>query len=548
MEPRFALQLPAGWLLVGLVALLMVQGGTAAAEEGASHISLYYYGDIGCAHCDTFESVRVPQIEAEFDVVLDVTAFDIMRGENRSVLRQELTRYGQQYRIFPVLLVGNNAYQGNAAIEMHLPLELEHLLQTGSFRPRLPAEQATAVAAPPSTAPPATPAPSRRPALLYFWAEGCPACGRAEPFLDQLQHSFPELLIERYEVSRERANLQRFRETAELWGTEARAVPAFFLPGRYWIGYSETIASEISAAVQVGLAADWSELDSPHPSISREYVNLPLFGRIALADAPAFVVTGAIAAVDGFNPCSLWVLTFLIGLIVRTGSRRRTLAVGAVFLLVTASVYGLFIVGLFSAFAAAGGVLAVRIVVAVLAISMGMIHVKDFFAFKTGLSLTIPQRFHPAISRWGRSVFSSSGSPLALVAATVLFALGISIVELPCTAGFPLIWSQYVASLGAGGVSFAMLLTLYLLVYLAAEIIVVVVSVVCMQRLSFGETQARVLKLFGGTIMVALGATYLVIPHATRTMNGIGWMFGLALLVTLMILLVSRLRPAALEG
>lgn len=490
-------------------------------------IAVRYYGDVSCAHCDTFVSSQVPDLESSYPVEIDVTALDIMRLQNRRECEQRLAEHGQDYRIFPVLFIGNNAYQGNSAIETHLPREIEHLLRTGEPRPRLAAEQTTAGS---PVAGGARHGEDAGPALRYFWAEGCPACIRAAPFLDLLEQRFPELRIERYEVSGSRENRELYRSVAEQWGSASGSVPAFFLPGRYWIGFSETNAREIASAVRHGLAAGWEAGDETGPDPAREYVDLPLFGRLSLADAPAFAVTGAIAAVDGFNPCSLWVLTFLVGLIVRTGSRRRTLAVGLVFLIVTASVYGLFILGLVTFFAAAGGIVAVRIVVAALAVTMGVINMKDYFAFKVGLSLTIPERFQPMIARMGRSVFDSSSAPVALVAATALFALGISVVELPCTAGFPVIWSQYVASLRTGTATFVALFSLYLLVYLAAEILVVVLSVVFMQRLSFSERHARLLKLVGGAIMVSIGVAYLGFPEATRTIDGVAWIFGAAIL------------------
>ncbi|TVR85752.1 MAG: hypothetical protein EA428_15340 [Spirochaetaceae bacterium] len=128
-----------------------------------------------------------------------------------------------------------------------------------------------------------------------------------------------------------------------------------------------------------------------------------------------------------------------------------------------------------------------------------------------------------------------------MLGATAVFALGISVVELPCTAGFPVIWSQYVAGLGIAGGTFAALFTLYLSIYLLLEIIVVVAAVVLMQRLSFGEAQARVIKLIGGAVMVALGVAYFGFPEATQTFVGVGMIFALAIGLSVVALIASRL-------
>ncbi|TVR33805.1 MAG: thioredoxin [Spirochaetaceae bacterium] len=523
--------------------MISLLGLTLQVAAEAPQVAIRYYADINCLKCDAFAAL-LPGYQEHYNADFGVVGVDIMNSENRRELEQRLRQYGQDYRTFPVVFVGNNAYQGISAIEQHFPRELEHVLETGTYRPQLAPEQTLASAPrPPQDQPPSAAyadGAGHTPMLQYFWMEGCPACARAAVFLDELEQRFPALEIDRLEVSQNRDNFARYRETARGRDIDAGAVPAFFLPGRHWIGFNQNIAVEIAEAVQTGLAGGWID---PHPAgsgFAQQQIELPLFGSISLANTPAFAVTAAIAAVDGFNPCSLWVLTFLIGLIIRTGSRRRTMAVGLAFLTVTATVYGLFILGLFTVFAAAGGLLSVRIIVAVLAVAMGLVNMKDYFAYKVGFSLTIPQRLQPAIARMGRGVFDRSGNPLAMLAMTMLFALGISVIELPCTAGFPIIWSQYVAASGISGGTFAALLALYLLVYLSIEIAVVVVSVVFMQRLAFGESHARVLKLSAGSIMVALGIAYLGIPQLTRTMSGVAWIFGSALVLSALIMITSH--------
>ncbi|TVR03743.1 MAG: thioredoxin [Spirochaetaceae bacterium] len=541
--------------------LLLLFAGTAlhlAAEPPAPQpitIPLRYFGDISCDHCDTFESAVVPDLEERFAIDLDVEAADIMRADVRRALADELAEMGYRFTIFPVLIIGNNVYQGHSAIERNLAPEIAAVVETGEFRGRI-AEEGTSRAG--ATDAQATDAPdvagasttpfSDELVLHYFWAIGCPVCDRAVPVLDELQTRFPELTIRRYELSENREYLPVFRSMAAERGVAASGVPAFFIGDTAWIGLRPDTPQQLAEAVERGRAGLTGSGSEGGGAAHTASIELPLFGTITLANAPAVAVTGAIALVDGFNPCSLWVLTFLIGLMVRTGSRRRTLAVGAVFLVVTAAVYGLFILGLFQVFAAATGILAVRIVVAVMAVSMGLINMKDYFAFKVGFSLTIPERFQTLIARHGRTVFEKSGSPLLLVGATALFALGISVVELPCTAGFPVIWSQYMAATGLTGSSFWALFTLYLAIYLADELIIVVGAVILMKRVQIREAHGRVLKLIGGSVMVALGLAYLFAPEVTQSMTGVALVFASAIGMAALILLASRLHTALSEA
>jgi len=537
--------------------------GLAHGDSSPDSIEIRYYGDISCAHCDTFVSAEAPMLENEYDVALKIEAFDILRAERMNEARALLSEYGREYRIFPVLFVGDNAYQGNSEITEQLPRELEYFAEHGEFRASLAVGDAAGAAAGDSAGVRASPSEAAHdltpeaPVLLYFWAEGCPACARAAPELDRLEARLPELDIQRYEISSDREALARFRELSRERGIAAAGVPSFFLDEYSWVGIGAGTIPEIEQIARELLRerdmAGQADRDGGSGSAGRRSVpgglagsiELPVFGSISVETLPAFVVTAAIAAVDGFNPCSLWVLTFLIGLIVRTGSRRRTLAVGLVFLLITATVYGLFILGVFSVLAAAAELVFIRLVIAALAVGMGLINMKDYFAFKWGFSLTIPERFQPLIAQRGRAIFEQRGAVLPMLAATAVFALGISVVELPCTAGFPVIWSQYVAGLGIGGGTFAALFSLYLFIYLLLEMIVVVAAVVLMQRLSFGESHARVIKLIGGAVMVSLGVAYFGFPEATQSFSGVGMIFALAIGLSLVSLIAARLISLA---
>src|SRR5690606_26919507 len=75
------------------------------------------------------------------------------------------------------------------------------------------------------------------------------------------------------------------------------------------------------------------------------YLDLPLIGRVDLDLQSIAIGTALIAFVDGFNPCSMWVLSMLLALTLHTGSRRKVLLIGLVFLTVTAVIYALFIAG-----------------------------------------------------------------------------------------------------------------------------------------------------------------------------------------------------------
>jgi hypothetical protein len=375
-------------------------------------------------------------------------------------------------------------------------------------------------------------------ALDYYWGAGCPLCERHEVVLAELTARYPALEVRRHEVVRDAANRQRLRELLDAHGVALAGIPVTVLGEQLWVGHSERIVEEIRAAV-AGSFTPRPDADAPEPT--RPSVAIPLLGDVDVGARSLLGATLLIAFADGFNPCSLWVLTVLLAMIVRTGSRRRVAAVGLVFLTVTATVYGMFILGVFTALAYLEQLPWIYWAVATLAFVFGAVNIKDYFAYKWGISFTIPERFKPTIKRQTGKLRSTRRSLAGTLALTALMALGVSLVELPCTAGFPVVWSALLSTHAVAGAEFGALLAAYLLVYLSVEIVILTAVIVTLRLGRFEEREGRVLKLVGGAIMLALAGVLVVDPSIMASLGGSFATVGGAVLVALLVMVVERL-------
>jgi len=250
-------------------------------------------------------------------------------------------------------------------------------------------------------------------------------------------------------------------------------------------------------------------------------LRLPFFGEIDSGGRSLALITVAIAAVDGVNPCSLWVLSILLALTLRTGSRRTIAVIGLVFIFVTALMYALFIAGLFSIFAVVSFAPWVRAVVAVIAILFAAVNIKDFFWFKSG-------------------VLGAADSLPGLVAATAVLAAGVSFVELACTAGFPILWTNIVAARDVSPAMFVLLLGLYMLVYQLDELVIFGAAVTTMRVTKLQEKQGRFLKLLSGMLMLSLAVVMLVNPALMNSVGTSLLVFAAAGAATALAVLVDR--------
>ena len=167
--------------------------------------------------------------------------------------------------------------------------------------------------------------------LTLFHGDGCPHCDRAEDFLVGLEDRWPDLVVEKFEVWNDATNRAQFREVMAELGSEAGAVPTTIVRGRVWVGFSDPIGVEIESVV----ASLLSDGEMPTPVDSPVVVEMPFVGDVDVGDRSMVLATLLIGFVDGVNPCSLWVLSVLLALVLHSGSRARVMLVGSVFLIVT---------------------------------------------------------------------------------------------------------------------------------------------------------------------------------------------------------------------
>jgi cytochrome c biogenesis protein CcdA/thiol-disulfide isomerase/thioredoxin len=426
-------------------------------------------------------------------------------------------------------------------------------------------------------------AQTAQPVVIYFfWGDGCPHCAAAKPVLAELTRKYPGAQVRAYEVWYVEENQTLFKQMAAAYGFEPSAVPTIFIGDRHWVGYAEQIAPEIESAVAecaatgcrdagmgiipgiptpaptpiptvlaapaVAVAAPGAASAPPSapPSVapvqpeSATQLVLPWFGAIDLAVSSLAVSTALIALVDGFNPCSLWVLSVLLALTLNSGSRRKVFLVGFVFLAVTSLVYMAFITGLFTMFTVISFVGWIQIMVALVALFFAAVNIKDYFWYKEGISLTIADEQKPGIYRGMRRILNAGDSNWGVVGATVVLAAGVSLVEFSCTAGFPVLWTNLLIAQQATALTFGLLLLLYMLIYQLDELAILLVAVFTLKASKLEEKQGRVLKLIGGMLMLTLAMVMLVNPAWMSQISSSLIVFGVAFVGTLLVLLVHR--------
>ncbi len=248
------------------------------------------------------------------------------------------------------------------------------------------------------------------------------------------------------------------------------------------------------------------------PSTSSDIVRLPVLGDVNWRQwgLPAFTIM--VGLVDGFNPCAMWVLMFLLSVLVNLKDRWKILAVAGSFVFISGAAYFAFMAAWLSVFQLIGLVRAAQVALGILGTTVGVIHVKDFFAFKKGVSLSIPESAKSGVAARVRKIVMAESLIGAVIGACVLAVL-VNIVELLCTAGLPAMYTGVLTMQNLPRWMDYLYLLLYIAAYMFDDSLMVAVVVITLGKHRLQEQGGRVLKLISGSVILAIGLLMLFKPE-----------------------------------
>ena len=351
--------------------------------------------------------------------------------------------------------------------------------------------------------------------FYFFWSASCPHCLEARPFIETLPQRHPWVTLHSLELSRNPDNARLYQNLISQLRQEA-AVPAFLFCGEMRIGWhqSATTGAEIERALEACHQRALAGRDIAAPARADTRVALPWGGSVDAAALSLPALTVMLAALDAFNPCAFFVLLFLLSMMAHQRSRGRMLAVGGIFVFFSGLMYFAFMAAWLNVFQLLGQLAWVTAAAGLVALIVGAINVKDFFAFKQGVSLSISDAGRQNIFRRARAILTAERLP-AVLAATVLLAIAANFYELLCTAGFPMVYTRLLTLHEPTLAGRYLYLALYNLIYVLPLAAIVVIFTRTLGARKLDERHGRLLKLLSGLMMFGLGALLLIAPERT---------------------------------
>jgi hypothetical protein len=281
---------------------------------------------------------------------------------------------------------------------------------------------------------------------------------------------------------------------------------------------------------------------SNHEPYNPNILDLPVFGKINLSSFSLPVFTIVLAGLDSFNPCSFFILIFLLNLLLYLRSRRRMLLVGCIFIFFSGFFYYLFMFALFNSLLLTATYIGIiSLIAGAIALVIGVLNIKDFFFTKQGPTLSIPEDKRAKTFKQIRQLVKSP-SLILMVGGTVVLAVTVNFYELLCTLGFPLVYTSRLAELHLPLLDYYLYLFFYNVVYVIPLIVILLLFTFTLGRTKLSEWQGQQLKLVSGLMIFSFGLCFLFDYTLLENVLTPILLLGLSVLLTLLISFLWKLH------
>lgn len=373
--------------------------------------------------------------------------------------------------------------------------------------------------------------------IYFFYGEGCPHCAKEEVFLNQLAAQDSGLKIYSFEVWGNKANLNLLKSVGEALKADVSGVPFTVVGENYVSGYlnyettgkqienyieecSRSACQDVVGGIIAGLPSPNNQNtnqepvnpDKPEENKSLlEKITLPLFGEIELKNYSLPIITFLIAALDGFNPCAMWVLLFLISLLLGMENRKRMWALGSAFIIASAAVYFAFMAAWLNLLLFLGFIIWIRILIGLVALGSGGYHLREWWVSREAYCKVTKNEKRQRIFARLKEITQNKKFLIALMG-IILLAFAVNLVEAVCSAGLPAVYSQILALSNLSTLGYYFYILLYIFVFMLDDLLVFIVAMVTLKVSGLTGKFSRFSNLIGGILMLLIGLLLILKP------------------------------------
>ena len=369
--------------------------------------------------------------------------------------------------------------------------------------------------------------------IYLFYGEGCPHCAEEEKFLDSYLKDKDYIKIYKYEVWHNKENADKYIKIHEILGDKGSGIPYLIIGNNSITGYSseatpERIKSTITyykkidykdeVGIYLGIVSeddtgkDTSKIDDKTKYEESEF-DIPIIGKKSGKDVPILLSAILIGLVDGFNPCAMWILIFLISMLLGMKNKKRMWSLGITFLVSSAAVYFLFLISWLNLAVFLNDIIYIRLGIALVAVIFGFYSILKFLNRKEDDGCeVVDTKNRKKIITAIKKIVKEKSFMLALLG-IVLLAASVNVIELLCSLGLPVMFTEILAINKITGGMQILYSLIYVFFFLIDDIIVFIIAMKTLEIKAISNKFGKYSHLIGGIIMLIIGLLMILKPE-----------------------------------
>ena len=352
--------------------------------------------------------------------------------------------------------------------------------------------------------------------IYFFYGDGCPHCKAEETFFNDLAEKYSDKYnFYMYETWNSKDNTDLMYSAKEIMGdTVNRAVPYTVIGTESFTGYNDFVGTKIENLIIHYTTKEEEKEEKPDEYAADKYKEeIPFIGVVDKRDVSIGLVAVILGFVDGFNPCAMWILLFLINMLIGMHDKKKMLIIGFVFLLTSAVMYFLFMLGIANILSFLSTKL-IRRIIGIVAIAVGSYNVYRFFKERkqdAGCHVVDETKRKKIFSRIKK--FTTEKNLFIALGGVILLAISVNTVELACSSVFPATFAEILAVNEVSGISRIIYLLIYTFFYMIDDLIVFIIAVATLELSTTSSKYGKYSSIVGGIIMLLVGLLLIFKPE-----------------------------------
>lgn len=342
--------------------------------------------------------------------------------------------------------------------------------------------------------------------IYFFHKTSCPHCKKEGKLLDSLEEKYENVNVYRFEVSGDSQNAKYLDEVKKLFDETSGGVPYTVIGTETFLGYNSYVGEKLEKTIQnyLGIKKETEQ--------EKATFNLPILGKTDAKEVSIPFVAILLGVIDGFNPCAMWVLLFLINMFIDMKDKKKMFILGYAFLFTSALVYFLSMLGI-SVVLNVTAVKQIQILIALVALVAGVLNIRTYIKTRndTGCHVVDDKKRKKMVKRVIK--ITKQESMLLALIGVIALAASVNLVELACSLGFPAIFSEILALNNVTGPLRVLYLIIYVFFYMIDDLIVFTIAVSTFTIAAKSTKYTKYVNLIAGIIMILIGTLLIFKPE-----------------------------------